>query len=114
VTILQEKFEKLVDASASMSDNSKKHLDRRVPTRWNSDFACLAAHVYFEEPVRALTTDPKLGAFALTEAQWTLAKDLVDVLEASPRFSLCVVVAHPDYCRSFEISPTSSRVQKCH
>jgi hypothetical protein len=82
VTILQERFERLIEASASMSSNSKKCLDRRVPTRWNSDFACLAAHVYFEEPVRALTTDPKLSAFALTDAQWVLAKKLVGVLEA--------------------------------
>lgn len=56
-----------------------------MPTRWNSDFACLSAHVVFEVPVRQLTSDPanNLKDYELTADQWTLAKELVnsDVLQ---------------------------------
>lgn len=76
---MHEKFERLVEAA--IPGSSKKTLDRRVPTRWNSDFTCLQAHVHFAEAVRNLTNDAKLGAFALTESQWALAKQLVNVLE---------------------------------
>ena len=77
-TTLQEKFERLV--KVTMPDSSKSHLDRRVPTRWNSDFTCLMTHVEFEEPIKSLTSDAKLKCFALTERQWALAKKLVGVL----------------------------------
>ncbi|GBE89936.1 Putative AC transposase OS=Zea mays PE=2 SV=2 [Sparassis crispa] len=79
---LQEKFEKLVDAQADLV-GSKKALDRRVATRWNSDFACLNAHIHFETPVRQLTSDLKneLQGYALTREQWSLAKQLGPVLE---------------------------------
>lgn len=87
---LQEKFEKLVELSQSQQENKengsqKRALDRRVPTRWNSDFKCLEAHVQFEGPVQQLTSDPsnKLKLYALTDDQWKLAKDLQDVLEVS-------------------------------
>lgn len=78
---LQGKFDKYVEASEMQGH--KTALDRRVPTRWNSDFACLAAHVYFEQPVKLLTSDERLDLkeYALTPDQWALAKELVDVLE---------------------------------
>ncbi|KAL6299790.1 hypothetical protein BKA93DRAFT_741807 [Sparassis latifolia] len=79
---LQEKFEKLVDAQADLV-GSKKALDRRVATRWNSDFACLNAHIHFETPVQQLTSDLKneLQGYVLTREQWSLAKQLGPVLE---------------------------------
>lgn len=83
---LQEKFERLVAAQDSL-EGQKSALDRRVPTRWNSDFACLAAHILFRTPVQQLVGDPKngLSAYRLTEAQWALAEELSGVLEV--RFS---------------------------
>ncbi|KAF8151169.1 hypothetical protein K438DRAFT_1623955, partial [Mycena galopus ATCC 62051] len=74
---LQDKFEKLV--AANSSHGQKVALDRRVPTRWNSDLACLAAHVAFETPVKQLTSDG-LSEYALTPEQWKLAKQLCEVL----------------------------------
>jgi hypothetical protein len=52
-----------------------------VPTRWNSDYQCLAAHVHFEKVVRMLTADPLLASYALTGEQWELAHKLLEVLE---------------------------------
>ncbi|KAJ6547933.1 hypothetical protein DFH09DRAFT_926647 [Mycena vulgaris] len=75
---LQDKFEKLV--AANDSSGQKVSLDRRVPTRWNSDLACLAAHVLFKTPVKQLASDG-LSEYALTPAQWKLAKQLESVLE---------------------------------
>lgn len=80
---LQEKFEKLVDAQTDFDSGQKRTLTRRVPTRWNSDLACLSAHIAFETPVKQLTSDSsnKLKQYALTEDQWKLAKQLSEVLE---------------------------------
>lgn len=81
---LQEKFEKLVlmERGELASADQKVRLDRRVPTRWNSDLACLAAHLHFEREVRLITTSAYgLEDFALSEMQWKLAKDLVGVLD---------------------------------
>ncbi|KAL6302973.1 hypothetical protein BKA93DRAFT_735840 [Sparassis latifolia] len=79
---LQQKFEKLVDAQPELS-GMKKALDRRVVTRWNSDFTCLAAHIYFEIPVKQLTSNDRndLQLYALSHMQWRLAKQLEPVLE---------------------------------
>ncbi|KAJ6545063.1 hypothetical protein DFH09DRAFT_1509464, partial [Mycena vulgaris] len=75
---LQGKFEKLVEAN-SVGSGQKIALDRRVPTRWNSDLACLVAHVQFERPVKQLTQD-NLEEYALTPEQWVLAKQLCQAL----------------------------------
>ena len=74
---MQEKLKKFINLA--IANNQKKMLDRHVPTHWNSDLACLATHIEFEEPIRHLTNDPKLKGFALTETQWALAKKLVEV-----------------------------------
>ena len=86
---LQEKFEKFVDAE--MPHTSKKRIDRRVPTRWNSDHACLAAYISFEDPVGLLTNqnDLKLKAFSLSLNQWALATKLVAVLQVC----LCILLS---------------------
>ncbi|KAJ7723017.1 hypothetical protein DFH07DRAFT_932289 [Mycena maculata] len=73
---LQEKFEKLVEANSGQ----KAALDRRVPTRWNSDLVCLASHVHFDRPVKQLTQDNP-EEYALTPEQWRLAKQLVEALQ---------------------------------
>ncbi|KAI0041493.1 hypothetical protein FA95DRAFT_1641654, partial [Auriscalpium vulgare] len=77
---MQEKFDRLVDAQRGAHDQ-KRRLDRRVPTRWNSDYACLAAHVQFKSEVRQLTTEDGLADYALTPEQWSLAEKLKEVLE---------------------------------
>ncbi|KAI0061954.1 hypothetical protein BV25DRAFT_1804810, partial [Artomyces pyxidatus] len=79
---LQEKFERLVVAMQGEHDQ-KKRLDRRVPTRWNSDYACLAAHIAFKAEIRKLTTEDGLEEYALTNEQWALAEELKDVLQVS-------------------------------
>lgn len=88
---LQEKFEKLVDAQIDHS-GQQRSLTRRVPTRWNSDLACLASHIEFETPVRQLTSsDSSLKKYALNETQWNLAKQLSEVLEVSLLFFIRVL-----------------------
>jgi hypothetical protein len=81
---LKEKFDKLVEADTSLLGN-KRALDRRVPTRWNSDLKCLEAHVYFKSPVQQLTAvaSNKLQAYRLTDEQWDLAENLSEVLAVS-------------------------------
>ena len=88
-TTLQEKFTKLVEDNAEL-DGSKTTLDRRVATRWNSDLTCLDAHVYLKNPVQQLTAAAvnKLQKYRLTDQQWNLAEDLVDVLAA------CIIIVH--------------------
>lgn len=62
----------------------KTMLDRRVPTRWNSDLAALSSHVFFERQVRRLTaSDDALEQFALSDEQWKVAKELAQVLQVS-------------------------------
>ena len=53
---LRAKFDKLVESNHNELHGDKKTLDRRVATRWNSDLACLEAHIYFKIPVKQLTT----------------------------------------------------------
>jgi hypothetical protein len=79
---LQEKLEKLIAVQPKPS-GQKRTLTRHVPTRWNSDLACLASHVELETPVKQLTSDTsnQLGKYALNRQQWNLAKELTEVLE---------------------------------
>lgn len=85
---ISHRFELYVKQDREEDPNSlpghKTTLDRRVPTRWNSDLAAIRAHVYFERQVRRLTaSDDSLKPFALSEDQWRLAKELSQVLEVS-------------------------------
>ncbi|KAH8110930.1 hypothetical protein DFH11DRAFT_728116 [Phellopilus nigrolimitatus] len=80
---LSEKFSNLLAANIdTVCDREKRTLDRRVPTRWNSDFQCLETHVYFRTIVEQLTApaENKLRAFKMSEIQWDLALHLVDIL----------------------------------
>ena len=78
---LKEQFDILVSSDPTC-DGMKHTLDRRVATRWNSDYACLKAHKYFRRPVEQLTglSRLKLGSYRLTEAQWDIVDDLVEAL----------------------------------
>ena len=73
---------------------SKKALDRRVSTRWNSDLTCLEAHIHFKNVIQQLTgvAANKLQAYQLSDEQWELADDLVEVLIVSNIFSLHVIM----------------------
>lgn len=79
---LKQKFDTLVQADPVLRAEPRTALTRRVPTRWNSDFNCLDAHLYFRPAVEQLTTVSanKLSAYRLTSEQWDLSDDLVDVL----------------------------------
>lgn len=84
---LKEKFDKLVQEDDEPVGN-KKSLDRQVPTRWNSDLTCLEAHIYFKNAIQQLTgvATNKLQAYRLSDKQWELADDLVEVLMVSNIF----------------------------
>lgn len=79
---LQAEFERIIN-SLQPGGTEKTHLDRRVPTRWNSDFACLKAHFQFKDAIQILTQKEELGLdpYALTRSQWKLAEHLVPLLE---------------------------------
>ncbi|KAG2363135.1 hypothetical protein BDR07DRAFT_1283122, partial [Suillus spraguei] len=80
---LQERFERTVIFNRGKDGAHKRHLDRRVATRWNSDFACLCAHLFFKDEVKIFmsASDNDLSDYVLTAAQWKLAEHLVPVLE---------------------------------
>ncbi|KAF8833539.1 hypothetical protein BDN67DRAFT_916742 [Paxillus ammoniavirescens] len=79
-TTIGEQFAKLCITNQEVLSGNKEALDRRVPTRWNSDLACLDAHIYFRPVIQQLTASADLKSFRLTEAQWPLAVVLADVL----------------------------------
>ncbi|KAF9792013.1 hypothetical protein BJ322DRAFT_997777, partial [Thelephora terrestris] len=59
----------------------RRTLTRRVPTRWNTDFAALKSHVMFKKEVlQLIAANPTLKKFMLADKQWVLAKHLADVL----------------------------------
>ncbi|KAJ6587465.1 hypothetical protein DFH09DRAFT_909471 [Mycena vulgaris] len=78
---LGTKFETLVAADNTLL-GERKGLTRQIPTRWNSEYDCLESHMHFFNPVEALTvsTVNKLGSFKLTDLQWLLAQEVLDVL----------------------------------
>ncbi|KAF5325785.1 hypothetical protein D9611_000913 [Ephemerocybe angulata] len=104
---LSERFDKLVD-SDPLLDGAKRTLDRRVPTRWNSDKDCLGAHQYFRRQVEQLTglSETKLRPYRLTESQWKIADDLVEALaifdEPSRLFSAADVPLIVDVIPAFD------------
>ncbi|KAF5345112.1 hypothetical protein D9756_011467 [Leucocoprinus leucothites] len=79
---LREQFEDLV-ISHPDHGGQKRALPQCVPTRWNSDQACLRAHIDFRDKVEMITcsTADKLGHYRLTDEQWELAEDLAKALE---------------------------------
>jgi len=83
-SILNEKFQKHIAQNRTLS-GTKQALDRRVPTRWNSDFDCLAAHLYFKRIIKKMTkhASNKLSAYRLSDEQWKLSEEVQQVLMAS-------------------------------
>ncbi|KIJ06128.1 hypothetical protein PAXINDRAFT_92474, partial [Paxillus involutus ATCC 200175] len=80
-TTVGEQFSRLRIANQHLlSPGNKETLDRRVPTRWNSDLACLDAHLHFRPVVEQLTGAQEMKSFRLTEHQWPLATTLAAVL----------------------------------
>jgi hypothetical protein len=82
-------FNSLVDAAKAAKEiqSDKTALDRRCPTRWNSEFACLTAHQTLKIAVEQLTATSslKLSAFKLSETQWDLSEEVTAVLTVSRR-----------------------------
>ncbi|KAJ7107694.1 hypothetical protein C8R44DRAFT_834190 [Mycena epipterygia] len=76
-------FNSLVDAAktAGKINSDKTALDRRCPTRWNSDLACIDAHNILRVAVEQLTATStlKLSAFKFTEDQWALSDEVTEV-----------------------------------
>lgn len=80
-SVLKEKFDKLVDEDSSLPGN-RRALTCRVPTRWNTDFACLFSHFYFRDIIEQLTAIPSLNlkTYRLSPEQWKMAEDVQEVL----------------------------------
>ncbi|KAF9032378.1 hypothetical protein BJ165DRAFT_1357982 [Panaeolus papilionaceus] len=79
---LADRFQKLVDEDNNLRD-SQRTLARRVPTRWNSDLACLLAHFDFRDVITVIfTAAPSNGvqAYRLTDEQWSIAEDVKQIL----------------------------------
>jgi hypothetical protein len=91
---LKEKFDKLVQEDDEL-EGSKKALDHRVTTWWNSDLTCLEAHVHFKNVIQQLTgvATNKLQAYRLSNQQWGLADDLIEVLMVCNMFLVDCVIA---------------------
>ena len=81
-TTLGEKFQKIVDEDEELQ-GSRRALTRQVPTRWNTDHACLDAHGHFKNPIQILTSQSvnKLSSYRLSDTQWDMLEHLVDILE---------------------------------
>ncbi len=67
---LKAKFEKLVDQDDKLREG-RHSLTRHVPMRWNSNLACLSAHIHFRRAIEQLTaaSSNKLQAYRLTDQQ---------------------------------------------
>ena len=105
---MKAKFERLLSAHEELSEGEKHALNRRVPTRWNSESDCLEAHIYFRPIVEAITvpTENGLRAYKLTPTQWTLAEDVADVLKVC--IHLCFLFHPAHRCvRTVDISETN-------
>ena len=80
---ISEEFDRIIkrDAGEGRLITDKTALDRRVVTRWNSDLACISAHVLFEAQVKQLiAVIPALEEHLMTGPQWDLAKEMEEVL----------------------------------
>jgi hypothetical protein len=93
-TSLGDIFERLVIADPVVNHDILR-LTRRVATRWNADLACVRTHNRLENSVQAFTgqSSNKCSAYRLSPVQWSLARHLEDLLEAShPRAALVMIM----------------------
>jgi len=84
VSVLNQDFvDRVANSKDSEIADSRRALARRVPTRWNSDFDCLNAHVFFKDTIQAMTgvRANKLTAYRLDDEQWELADEILEVLK---------------------------------
>jgi len=84
VSVLNQDFvDRVANSKDSEIADSWRALARRVPTRWNSDFDCLDAHVFFKDTIQAMTgvRANKLTAYRLDDEQWELADEILEVLK---------------------------------
>lgn len=81
---LKDKFDTIVQEDEELLGD-KRALDRRVTTRWNTDFLCMEAHRHFRGPIELLTGNNlnKLQAYHLSDDHWNLTDTLHDVLMVS-------------------------------
>ncbi|KAF9521710.1 hypothetical protein CPB83DRAFT_739862, partial [Crepidotus variabilis] len=84
ITTLNKHFQELVRTDQELQ-STKRGLAQRVPTCWNSDFDCIDSHLHFKAVIQGMTgvTDLKLKAYALSEDEWDLTKDLQEVLKVT-------------------------------
>jgi len=89
---LGTEFTRLVNADNELQNATRHTLPRRMPVRWNTDFACLEGHQYFKKVVKTMTevSANKLKAFKLTDDQWELLEQLVDILAVRMRIFITV------------------------
>ena len=86
ISVLNQDF---VDRVAASKDpeiaNSQCTLACCVPIRWNADFDCLDAHVFFKDIVQAMTgvCANKLTAYHLNDEQWEISDEILEVLKVS-------------------------------
>ncbi|KAF9002270.1 hypothetical protein BDQ17DRAFT_1178072, partial [Cyathus striatus] len=90
--VLHRAFDDMVQKNDTLQ-GFKHMLDRHVATHWNSDFTCLSSHLLFQREIQQITaiTEYKLKAYCLSDRQWDMVENLVDVLnifkEATDLFS---------------------------
>jgi hypothetical protein len=85
---LKESFDQLVKINPDLAGTTQR-LARQVPTRWNSDLACLCSHFVFKEVVVSMTGRSDLSSYRLSDLQWGLLKDLIEVLQVRLHFLAC-------------------------
>jgi hypothetical protein len=61
----------------------KTALAHQVITWWNTDYDCLYTHIIFRKEIESMTgvSDYKLSAYHLSRNLWSLAGDVLEVLE---------------------------------
>ncbi len=62
---------------------SEKLIPRDVPTRWNSTYNMAVTTVEYQDVYKRITADSELGlrVFELNRREWTILKQLRDVLK---------------------------------
>lgn len=82
--VLREAFEQLAFKDPTLASDQRM-LTERVDTRWDTDHDCLDSHIHFKVQTQLMTANPKykLKGYALNDAQWALADEMVTVLEVN-------------------------------
>ncbi|KAJ2928986.1 hypothetical protein H1R20_g8111, partial [Candolleomyces eurysporus] len=109
---LKESFDQLVKIDPNLAGTTQR-LARRVPTRWNSDLACLCSHLVFKQVVVSMTGRSELSSYHLSPLQWDLLRDLIDVLQNMQLFErLTELFSRPDVPLIVEVYPMLLKLEK--